>query len=353
MRRKIPLVSIIIVNWNGGEVLRQCLESLAKINYPNWELVIVDNGSTDESITGVMSTTGITRTKIIKNRENLGFAKANNQGYKKARGKYILLLNNDTRVTSDFLSKLVARAEEDSSIGVIQPKIFLMDRPGYLDNAGSFLTRIGFFYHWGFLEKDGPEFEQERDIFSAKGACMLIKHSVIEEVGLLQGNKLCLFDEDFISYFEETDFCWRVWLAGYRVVYYPRAKIYHKVGFTIRRLDTSNINYHYYKNRITALLKNLETRNLPIFLIPHLIVSTGVAAAFLLLRPKNSLVILGAILWNFINIGRISKKRKEVQELRKVKDKKLFDKLLVPVDWRRFFADFKRVKEDLERPRQN
>lgn len=345
MRKKTPLVSIIIVNWNGGEVFRQCLTSLEKIDYPNWELVIVDNGSKDESITSITSTTGIMRIKIIKNQENLGFAKANNQGYKLARGKYVLLLNNDTLVKSDFLTKLVERMERDRTLGVIQPKIFLMDKPGFLDNAGSFLTRIGFWHHWGFLEKDGPEFGQERDIFSAKGACMLIKHSVIDRVGL--------FDEDFISYFEETDFCWRVWLAGYRVVYYPQAKIYHKVGFTIRRLDVSNINYHYYKNRITALLKNLEARNLPIFLIPHLIVSTGVAVAFLLLRPRSSLVILGAILWNLINVDRIFKKRKEVQELRKVKDKKLFDKLLVPVDWHRFFADFKRVREDLERPQQN
>ncbi|MDO8503257.1 MAG: glycosyltransferase family 2 protein [bacterium] len=328
------LVSVIIVNWNGGEVFEDCLESLAKIDYPNWELVVVDNGSAD----GLPKS--IKRIEIIQNTSNLGFAKANNQGYKKARGKYILLLNNDTKVTPDFLTKLVARAEEDSSIGVVQPKIYLMDKPGYLDNAGSFLTRIGFLKHWGFLEKDGSEFNNEKEIFSAKGACMLIKRKVIEEVGL--------FDDNFVSYFEESDFCWKVWLAGYRVIFYPKSFIYHKVGYTIRRQNVREINYHYYKNRICSLLKNLSSENLVFVLVPHLVISAAISTLFLLRsQPKNAFMIWKAIWWNITSLGTTLGKRGGVQKMRKITDKEIFRRVSQSIGWKNFFADFRRVEKDL------
>lgn len=335
-----PLVSIIIVNWNGGEVFKNCLSSLSKIDYPNWELVVVDNGSTDGSDSEAEKL--IKLTKIIRNKKNVGFARANNQGVEIAKGKYILLLNNDTKVEPDFLTKLVDRIETDSTLGVVQPKICNMRKPGYLDNAGSFPTRLGFFHHWGFLEKDGKEFEREKEIFSAKGACILIRRDVVEKLGL--------FDPDFISYFEETDFCWRVWLSGWRVLFYPKAKIHHMVGYTIRRLDVGNINFHHYKNRISSLIKNLEIGNLLIILPLHLFFSFGIASFFLLrLKFKNFGMIISAMLWNVFNLGKILEKRKKIQVLRKVSDKELFDKLMWPISWRRFFADLKRVEEDIER----
>ena len=154
MKIKTPLVSVIIANWNGGDVFKNCLASLSKIDYPNWELIVVDNGSTDGS-ENVAANYQLIKNKnlpsaepcslvILKNKTNLGFAKANNQGYEKAWGKYILLLNNDTKVERDFLLKLVERMERDPSIGVIQPKIYLMDKPGFLDNVGTYLTWTGF-----------------------------------------------------------------------------------------------------------------------------------------------------------------------------------------------------------------
>lgn len=340
---KNPLVSIILLNLNGRLVLKDCLDSLGKIKYPRWELILVDNGSTDGSETLPQDYKSLAgRYKLIKNKTNLGFAVANNQGYKLSKGDYVLLLNNDTKVTPGFLTFLVERMENDDSLGVVQPKIYSMRKHGYLDNAGSFPTRIGFFYHWGFLEKDRREFEREREIFAAKGACMLIRKSVIEEVGL--------FDPEFFSYFEETDFCWRVLLAGYKVLFYPKAKIYHMVGFTIRKLDVSNINFHYYKNRISSLIKNLEEKSLLTFLPLHILVSFGIFSAFLLrLKSKNSTVILKSFAWNLLNLPEILKKRKKVQRTRKVSDKELFNEFLYPVDWKRFFQDFKRVEKDIDK----
>lgn len=345
--KKASLVSVIIVNWNGGRVLEDCLKSLLKIDYPRWELILVDNGSTDGGIEKIQklkfkSRNYKSKLKILRNRTNLGFTVANNQGYKKTQGKYILLLNNDTKVTSDFLTGLVARAEEDPKIGVIQPKIFLMDKPGYLDNAGSFLTKIGFLQHWGFLEKDGEEFNRERDVFSVKGACMLIKRELVERVGL--------FDESFFSYFEESDFCWRVWLSGSRVLYFPKASIKHKVGFTIRRLDVPSVNYHYYKNRICSLIKNLELSNLLTILPLHLIISFGIMTLFLIrLKPKNSGMILKALIWNLTNLTDTLKKRARIQKMRVVNDSQIFKKLSRPINWQQYIKDFRRVEEDLKR----
>lgn len=337
-----PLVSIIIANWNGGEVMKNCLIFLEKISYPNWEVIIVDNGSTDNSENAIIDfKIRIKKYKIIKNSKNLGFAPANNQGYKKSDGKYLLLLNNDTEVTKDFLDILVKKMEADSSVGVIQPKIKLLDKPGYLDNAGSFFTWIGFLRHRGFLQKDGSEFDKEMEIFSAKGACMIIRKDIVDRIGL--------FDDKFFSYFEESDFCWRVWLSGYRVVFYPKSLIYHKVGYTIKRLNVLQINYHYYKNRIYSLIKNLNSFNLFKVLIPHLIISIGISGLFIIrLHPKSGFMILKAIGWNIVNFLDILKSRERVQNLRKVTDDYLFDKLSSPIDWLQYIKDFKRVEDDLK-----
>ena len=208
-----PLVSIIIVNWNGGEVFRQCLQTLSGLTYPKFEIILVDNGSTDGSQEYYQVFKSLVRkVKVVKNKTNLGFAPANNQGVKLARGEYVLLLNNDTKVEANFLHKMVARMQSDPSIGALQPKIYMIDNPNNLDNAGSFLTWTGFLYHWGFGSIDTAEFSKERLVYSAKGACLLTRKEIIAKLGL--------FDDAFVSYFEESDFCGRIWLAGYKVIYF-------------------------------------------------------------------------------------------------------------------------------------
>lgn len=328
---------------NGGEVFKDCLFSLSKIIYTNWELVVVDNGSSDKSETLPPKIIGKKiKFKLIKNKKNLGFAKANNQGYKISKGKYLLLLNNDTKLNPDFLNKLVDKMEADLKVGVIQPKIFITGKIGILDNAGSFLTKIGFLKHWGFMEKDSKEFSKETEILSAKGACMLVRKKLVDKIGL--------FDESFFSYFEESDFCWRVNLSGSKVIFFPNAAVYHKIGYTIRRLNVLDINFHYYKNRICSLIKNLEMKNLTIILISHLVISTGLALFFLLGgKFSHSFMIVKAILWNVTNLRQTLIKRKEVQKLRKITDQEMFKTLLKPVDLMGFYRDFRRIEEDLAR----
>lgn len=341
--KKLPLVSIITANWNGGEIFRDCLLSLAKLKYPNWEMIVIDNGSKDQSEKYFEKIKLPAKTKkLIRNQTNRGFAPANNQAVPFCNGEFVLLLNNDTKVPPNLLNVLVKRMLQDKQTAVLQPKIFLMDKKGYLDNCGSYFTKIGFLMHAGFMEKDSAKYDKEKTVFSAKGACMMIKKEVIDQVGL--------FDDDFVSYFEESDFCWRVWLKGYKVAYYPKTFIYHKLGYTARRQNLLEVNFNSYKNRICSLIKNLNLRNLILILVPHLVLSAGIATLFLLRgKPKNSFIIFKAIFWNVTNITSILNKRVRVQKMRVISDQALFKRISKEVNWRRLFGDFKRIEEDIKR----
>lgn len=338
-----PLVSIIIVNWNGEEVFRECLKSLAKIKYKNYELIIVDNNSVDGSENFYKKIKlNNTRTIILKNTQNLGFAPANNQGFKKSKGEFLLLLNNDTKVAKDFLNIMVEKMKSDNSIGALQPKIFLMDKKNYLDNAGSFMTRTGFLQHWGFMRKDSREFDQEREVFSAKGACLLIRTDVVK--------KTKLFDDRFVSYFEETDFCWKVWLVGKRVIYYPKTFIFHKVGFTSKKQNQIEVNFNSFKNRICSLLKNLDDRNLILIGGVHLILILGLSIYYLVkLEFYKSWMIIKSILWNLINIEETIREREFIKKIRKITDDEIFSKLMINMSFNEMFTHFGRVEANFKK----
>lgn len=338
MKKKYPLVSIVIANWNGGQVWKDCLVSLSKINYPEWELIVVDNNSTDGSSKySIDPKYKIVRTKLIKNEQNLGFAPANNQGYEISKGKYILLLNNDTLVDPKLLKVLVKKIEKDPQIGVIQPKIKMMDNPEYLDNAGSFMTKTGFLQHWGFSQKDSKEFCKEKEIFSAKGACMLIRRSIVE--------KAKLFDETFVSYMEDSDFCWKTWLMGYKVIFYPKTFILHKVGMSSSRMDQIVINYNSFKNRIRSLIKNLNFTNLFMILTAHLILLFLLGTYYLMkLQFKKAGMIFKAISWNIIHLHSSLKERKQVQSLRKKTDSEIFEICMKKISLINMFSHFRKVE---------
>ena len=314
-----PLVSIIIVNWNGGNVFKKCLQSLADLNYPNWKLIIVDNGSTDGSNSYKVKDL---KYELIQNDSNVGFAPANNQALSFTNGEFVLLLNNDTEVESDFLNIMVEKILTDENIGVMQPKIWMADSPDKLDNAGSFLTWTGFLVHWGYGRSDAEEFKKERVIHTAKGACMLVRKEVISKVGL--------FDDDFVSYFEESDFCGRVWLAGWKVLYYPRTSIKHKVGFTSKKLNQIEVNYHSLKNRIASYIKNFGFLGLATILIPHLFILLFLSFIYLLKFDFGKiLMVFRALWWNLVNIPNLLQKRARVQNLRKTSDTIIFKSTLI------------------------
>ncbi|MFZ2025200.1 MAG: glycosyltransferase family 2 protein [Microgenomates group bacterium] len=306
---KQALISIIVVNWNGIRWLSDCFESLARQEYQNYEIIFVDNASKDESVSWVKQ--NYPKTKILINKENLGFSDANNVGYKVAKGEYVLFLNNDTRVTKTFLTELVAAIESGPTIGGAQSKILLMDHPDTHDSVGAFLTPTGFLYHYGFGAKDAPKYNKQIDLYTAKGACMMFKMSVLKKVEV-EGN---ILDPSYFAYFEETDMCHRVWLAGYKIVYAYKSVMYHKMGATSSSMNNAFIQYHSFKNRINSYCKNLGN-GLVWQIVPYHIFLSCCMAWFMLLKGKMSIwwAIHRAIWWNIYHISRTLKMRGTIQK---------------------------------------
>lgn len=321
---KASLVSIIIVNWNGIRWLPDCFEALYKQAYKNFEIIFVDNASRDGSVEWVR--VHYPKTRILINKENLGFADANNVGYKVAKGRYVLFLNNDTRVTKKFLTELVRVMESDPAIGGAQSKILLMDKPDTHDSVGAFLTPTGFLYHYGFAKKDSPKYDREIDLYTAKGACMLFRKSVLDKIAVERN----IFDPDYFAYFEETDMCHRVWLGGYRIVYAYKSVIYHKMGATSSSMNNAFVQYHSFKNRINSYLKNLGIGTLVPLMMTHLVLSLGMAW-YMLLTGNIRLwwAIHRATWWNIRVWGKTMTQRRYIQrQMRRVPDKTLWPMLM-------------------------
>ncbi len=236
----LPLVSIIIVNLNGQNVLKKCLISLQSISYDNVEIILVDNNSDDSSIEIAQKL--IPSLIIIRLEKNFGFAKPNNIGAKKAKGKYLLFLNNDTFVEPNFLDELIFGIENDSSIAICQS--MLLKPNGKIDSSGDFIDKLGIAY------SSKTNVSEIREIFSARGAAMLVKKEHFLNIGG--------FDETFFAFFEDVDLGWRTWIVNQRVVLIPSSIVYHVGGSTAKNyLD--QVKFHSTKNQLIMKITNFES----------------------------------------------------------------------------------------------
>lgn len=321
-RKSYRKVSIIVLNWNGKHYLKMCLPSLKKLDYPNYEVVVVDNASKDGSQVYVRKYHPWV--KLIENKENLGCSGGNNIGVEQSDGDYFVVCNNDVEVEPDFLSILVKRIESDKKIGCVQPKLRTYDNKNLLDSAGSFLTDTPFLHHYGRLKReDLPIYNKSMEIFSAKGAVTLYRRNLVEKVG-------GLFDPDFFIFFEDTDLCHRLWLGGYRVVYEPKSVIYHVVsGDTSKQFKSDQTLYLSLRNRVCSFIKNFELGNLIKMLFILFAVYSTLAFIYLItFKFSLAWAILRGVGWNFKKLPQTLKKRKFLQgKVRKVSDKTLFKKL--------------------------
>jgi GT2 family glycosyltransferase len=214
-----PLVSVIIVNWNGKAYLGDCLNSLRNQTFLDFEIIVVDNGSKDASVEYVESQfPGFAH--ILRNPENRGFSGGNNQGIKEARGQYIALLNNDARADSGWLKELVKAAEADHRAGMLASKIYLQGQPKVIDNVGHLIFRDGLNRGRGRLEKDHGQFDKMEEVLFPSGCAALYRREMLEEIGL--------FDEDFFAYGDDTDIGLKGRLAGWKCLYIPQAVVYHR-----------------------------------------------------------------------------------------------------------------------------
>lgn len=326
---KQPLISIIIVNWNGKKWLQRCFSSLKRQTYKRFEVVFVDNGSSDESVAFARKL--FPKVKIVQNKSNHGFAKANNSGYTYAKGEYILLLNNDTIMAPTALEKFIEGFRTIPNAGSIQSKLIMMYEKKKLDICGSYWTDSSLLYHFGMSQPEHKKiYNSPKAFFTNKGASMMIKREVIHKLGL--------FDDDFWSYYEETDLCSRMWLAGYECWYYPKAIVWHAVGGTATTFPNSFIQFHNFKNKLLSFLKNFEVgtllKVLPIFLLVNIVLSffwlfSGKIAHFFSLYK--------AIFWNVQNLPRTLHKRRKIQKVRKTSDAVIFSKVKKNPNWKYYY----------------
>jgi len=242
-------VAIIILNWNGWEDTIECLESLYKINYPNYEVILVDNASFDNSVE-ILRKWGKDKENlfILKNDKNYGFTGGNNiainQILKEGKSEYILLLNNDTVVSRDFLTELVKVAQSRKNIGIVGPKIYnfnLKNSQKIIQSAGSTINLYtGNITMYGGNQIDRGQFDHIKTVDYISGACLLIKREVVQKIGLL--------DDNFFAYFEDVDWCLRAKEKKYDVVYAPGSTIWHKIARSSSKMPEL-LMYYRVRNR--------------------------------------------------------------------------------------------------------
>jgi len=237
--------AIIVLNWNNSSDTLECLASLAKITYPAYEVIVVDNGSTDDSVLQIQA--NYPDHHLIETGENLGFAEGNNRGIleaKKRGAEMILLLNNDTVVAPTLLSELAKGAEKHPKVGVFGPKIYFYDEPATLWYAGGGVDpKSGRCFHVGCGLPDSQKYKEKSLTDYVCGCALAIRSEVVDQVGLL--------DPRFFLIWEEIDWCYRARKAGFDCLVVPSARVWHKVSASFIEGNRGPMwNYYYFRNRL-------------------------------------------------------------------------------------------------------
>lgn len=325
------IFSIIIVNYNGKHYLDRCLNSIFNNNYSKFEIIIVDNNSTDGSIEYINNKFSLysEKIKIVSLNKNYGPAYARNKGFEKSSGNLICFLDNDTQVHPNWLITAKNLFNSDKQIGCVQSKLLLANQKNKIDYVGEYMGNLGFLKSTAqYGEIDNGQYDTQKTILAAKSAGMFIRRQAFIDAGK--------FDPDYFIFMEESDLGWRTWLAGYKNVLCPESIVYHQFSSTKDIVDPDFNNYlvrfHGTKNYIQTLIKNFSFSYLIKILPIHIVLWFSLATYLLLtgkfLSAKN---IYKGIAWNFINFYKIIKKRRLVQKSRKVSDFNLFvvNKLMV------------------------
>lgn len=249
----LPKVAIVILNWNGRNHLEKFLPSVVSSSYLNYEIIVADNGSNDESIKFLA--TNYPNIGLIQFNENYGFAKGYNEALKQVESDYYMILNSDVEVQTQWLQPMVDLLESDGTIAACQPKILSYANKKIFDYAGAaggWLDKYGYPFAKGrvfdICEEDHGQYDQIEPIFWASGAALFIRAKIFHE---MNG-----FDEYFFAHQEEIDLCWRIQSAGYKIYSCPAAVVYHVGGGTLPRGNSLKTYLNFRNNRI-MLSKNL------------------------------------------------------------------------------------------------
>ncbi len=275
-------VAIILVNYNGEKFQNECIESIYNMDYDDYDIIVVDNNSTDDSVKILKER--FKDIKLIETNENNGIAKGNNIGIEYALNngyEYVLLLNNDTEVASDMLSNMIKKASENI---LVTCKMYYYQPNNVLWCAGGKINwNRGTTIHFGMDEIDKFQYDESRFIEYTPTCCLLIHRSIFEKVGLM--------DEKYFLYYDDTDFCVRVNNAGFKIWYESSAKLWHKVSSSSGGAESKLSIYYLTRNRLYFINKNCKKKIIPkIFFY-----STRVIKYIKYKKIKKSKVLIKAI----------------------------------------------------------
>ena len=312
-----PEVTVLIVYYSHSDDLSRCLESLAQTRYTNFNVIIVSNGSVDRLENVISSHKTDFPLRIIRNQHNLGYPGGCNIGLKHVTSKYVVLLNQDTQVTPDWLSFLVATAESDPQIAAAQPKLLHLGDGNAFDYngaAGGFLDLQAIPFLRGRVfestENDLGQYDRTTDVFWASGASMFLRTHALREVGPL--------DETFFMHMDEIDLSWRLRLRGYRIVCDPSSVVFHKGG--------SDLDSYYYlkqRNNLILLLKNYGLKNAATAFLGRSVLDTASMLYYMRKNGNRSISTLRAYLWVLFNLRQVFNRRAIVQSCRTVPDDRI------------------------------
>jgi GT2 family glycosyltransferase len=314
--QSLNLISVIIPNWNGAHHLPVCLNSLQRQTYPHVEVIVVDNGSRDESL-DVLARYSDVQTLALG--ENRGFTGACNAGLRAAQGDIQVLLNNDTEADPGWLAAIAAAFDGHPEVGLVASKMLLFDQRDTFHTAGDYVTPDGLAHNRGVWQKDEGQYDRAAYVFSACGGSAAYRKTMLDAIGLL--------DDDFFFSFEDVDLAWRAQLAGWRCLYTPSAVVYHKLKASGGGVTAS---FHDGRNRIYTLVKNYPADLWRIHWRAVLGAQIKLAGEALRLwrgaAARATLRGLAAGLWG---IPRMWRKRRVIQAARRV-DAVYLEKLMSP-----------------------
>lgn len=301
---EIPLISIIIVTWNAKELLKNCLISLYNQTYKNFEIIVVDNASKDNTVQ--MIEREFPEVKLVRLNENKGFTGGNIEGLKKTKGEFIALLNNDAEASPQWLETLIKPMFEDEKVGICTSKVIIKGT-NILDSAGSGLTTAFSGFKIGMGEK-ADLYNEKRYVLGGYACACLYRKKMLDEIGF--------FDEDFVFNHEDTDLDFRAFLSGWKCVYVPDAIVEHRVSATLGYMSAKSV-YYFSRNSEFVWIKNAPTRLMLKYLHHRILYEIASFGYFGIMHRQWKAFLKGK--WDAIKfLPKMMKKRKEIQ----TKDKK-------------------------------
>ena len=238
-------VDLIILNWNGRRFLEPCLEAVLAQTYHDFQIWIVDNGSTDGSVAFIQ--TRYPQARLIVNASNRGFATANNQAIRAGTAEYVATLNNDTEVEPTWLEALVQAMDTHPRVGMCASKMLFAGSQMVINSAGIVIDRVGIAWDRSGGQRDNPREDKRQFVFGACAGAALYRRAMLDEIGL--------FDENFFAYLEDVDLAWRAQWLGWKALYVPQARVYHRHSATMTEGAPLKA-YLLARNKIVTLARN-------------------------------------------------------------------------------------------------